>query len=370
MTLSPTIRLAKQGDAQAIAQLINQQLQPRGITAQATLKGHCLHLQLEAAGIVPPQPAVVTYLRQSLERLGAAEIRDVQITACQRGQADLGWETRLPLLPAPERRALRRRRRSGFRRCLRIWAHWQAIALGVSFVFLLVLVAMSLFLMLVASDLDWQLPEVNPRLWAIALATLFFWGLILGDAQTEVLLQRLRRAPLWKWATAVGLPLGLAFGLWLRFYGYGDVVRLVGLLPFSIDASVFFGVIMPLAAGGGGFFILGLLQWLSIWGATRRAHRWLVATTAGGAVSGLIGATGSQVFATLLLRHWRLTDLPALDIALRVLLCTLLVWFSYQAITGVTMARMLHRRPKVKVRLQQRRRSRLFAARLGGKQSS
>ncbi|NJN31887.1 MAG: hypothetical protein HC824_16745 [Synechococcales cyanobacterium RM1_1_8] len=35
MTMSATVRLAKQGDARAISQLINQQLNPRGITAKA-----------------------------------------------------------------------------------------------------------------------------------------------------------------------------------------------------------------------------------------------------------------------------------------------------------------------------------------------
>ncbi|NJK27379.1 MAG: hypothetical protein HC925_00690 [Coleofasciculaceae cyanobacterium SM2_3_26] len=42
------LTLAKQGDTQAIAALLNRQLQSKGITARATLKGCCLHVLLES----------------------------------------------------------------------------------------------------------------------------------------------------------------------------------------------------------------------------------------------------------------------------------------------------------------------------------
>lgn len=347
--MSATVRLAKQGDARAITQLINQQLQPRGITAQASREGSCLHITLESRKSVPPQQTVVGYLKQALERLSAASIDEVRISARRRGDNELGWQANIPLLPATERRALRRRRRSVFRRCFRIWAHWQAIGLGVSFVFLVVLSAVVLALMVIASDLGWDRPQLGGQVTMIAVAALFFWGLILGDAQTEVLLQRLRRAMLWKWATAVGLPLGLMTGLGVLFYGQDWVLRLVGLLPFSIDGSIFRGLIMPLAAGFSGFFVLGGLQWLSVSSRVRHSYRWLLSSALGGALSAAIGAVGSRVIAQLLMRHWNLDDVPEMGVALMVVICTFLVWFSYQAITGVTIARLLHRRPKVRL---------------------
>ncbi len=348
--MSATVRLAKQGDARAITQLINQQLEPRGIKAQASREGSCLHITLEAKQAVPPQQTVVGYLRQALERLSAASIDEARIYAKRLGDEELGWQEDIPLLPPSERRALRRRRRSVFRRCFRIWAHWQAIGLGVSFVFLVVLAAMVLALMVIASDLGWERPQLGAQVTMIAVAALFFWGLILGDAQTEVLLQRLRRAMLWKWATAIGLPLGLASGLGLLFYGQDWVLRLVGLLPFSIDGSIFLGLVMPFAAGLSGFFVLGLLQWLSIARQVKHSFRWLVSSTCGGALSAAIGASGSRLLSQMLIKHWNLADVPEMGVALVVVICTFLVWFSYQAITGVTIARMLHRRPKVRFR--------------------
>jgi hypothetical protein len=40
---------AKQGDAKAIVVLLNQKLQPKGITAKASVKHNCLHVMMESA---------------------------------------------------------------------------------------------------------------------------------------------------------------------------------------------------------------------------------------------------------------------------------------------------------------------------------
>jgi len=348
MTMSATVRLAKQGDARAITQLINQQLEPRGITAQASREGACLHILLEARKAVPPQQTVVGYLKQALERLSAVSIDEAKVYARRHGVEELGWQEDISLLPASERRALRRRRRSIFRRCFRIWAHWQAIAFGVSFVFLIVLAAIALMLMVIVGDLGREVLTFGPQVAMVAVAALFFWGLILGDAQTEVLLQRLRRATLWKWSTAIGLPMGLATGVGVWFYGQASILRLLGVLPFSLDQSVFWGLVMPFAAGFSGFFVLGLLQWLSVHRQLKQSFRWLGSATLGGALSAAIAALGSRVLAQVLMKYWNLGDADEVRVALTVVICTFLVWFSYHAITGVTIARMLHRRPMVR----------------------
>jgi hypothetical protein len=48
--------LAKQGNANAIAALMNRQLQPRGITAKAALKVGCLSVILEEIYFCDPNP--------------------------------------------------------------------------------------------------------------------------------------------------------------------------------------------------------------------------------------------------------------------------------------------------------------------------
>jgi hypothetical protein len=55
------LELAKQGDAKAIASLMNQKLQPDGISAKASQKNDCLKVVLEAAK-VPNQQALVAFV--------------------------------------------------------------------------------------------------------------------------------------------------------------------------------------------------------------------------------------------------------------------------------------------------------------------
>lgn len=55
---------AKQGDAKAIATLLNHKLQSKGITAKASVKNSCLHIMLESAK-KPAQQPLVDSLRKS-----------------------------------------------------------------------------------------------------------------------------------------------------------------------------------------------------------------------------------------------------------------------------------------------------------------
>lgn len=48
---SNLLQLAKQGDAKAIAALLNRQLQIKGITAKVFLKDNCLQFMLEASEV-------------------------------------------------------------------------------------------------------------------------------------------------------------------------------------------------------------------------------------------------------------------------------------------------------------------------------
>jgi len=79
MTQPNLLELAKQGDAQAIASLMNRQLQPKGITVKVALKDACLQIMLESAQ-VPNQQALVAFVRKGIVGLGAASIERVGVS--------------------------------------------------------------------------------------------------------------------------------------------------------------------------------------------------------------------------------------------------------------------------------------------------
>ncbi len=51
MTQPNLLELAKQGDAQAIASVINYLLKPKNITAKVVLKNNCLQVMLESVQV-------------------------------------------------------------------------------------------------------------------------------------------------------------------------------------------------------------------------------------------------------------------------------------------------------------------------------
>ena len=55
--------LARQGDPHAIADLINRNLQPKGIAAKTSIKESCLKILLEAED-VPDQKILANYIYQ------------------------------------------------------------------------------------------------------------------------------------------------------------------------------------------------------------------------------------------------------------------------------------------------------------------
>ncbi|HEY9611737.1 GUN4 domain-containing protein [Allocoleopsis sp.] len=71
-------QLAKQGNPKAIAAMLNRSLQPKGITAKASVKNGCLQLMLEAPK-VPPKQAYVDSLRKRLTNLMPAAIQKVKV---------------------------------------------------------------------------------------------------------------------------------------------------------------------------------------------------------------------------------------------------------------------------------------------------
>ena len=104
VTQQNVLELAKQGNPQAIAALMNHHLQPRGITAKATVKNGCLQIILESAQ-VPEQQAMVAFVRKGMSNLRVAFIHKVRV--CGR-QTDLGftvWVEEFNLATAKSTRA-------------------------------------------------------------------------------------------------------------------------------------------------------------------------------------------------------------------------------------------------------------------------
>ncbi|WP_375515136.1 hypothetical protein [uncultured Nostoc sp.] len=90
MTQPNILELAKQGDARAIASLMNRHLHPKGITAKVVFKDACLEVILESAQ-VPNQQTLVAFVRKGLTALGAASIEIVKVYGQQTGQEFPAW---------------------------------------------------------------------------------------------------------------------------------------------------------------------------------------------------------------------------------------------------------------------------------------
>lgn len=90
MTQPNILELAKQGDAKAIALLLNRQLQPKGITAAASLKDGCLQVMLESVE-VPSQQVMSAWVSKSIAGLGAASIEKVKVYGRQTGAKVPAW---------------------------------------------------------------------------------------------------------------------------------------------------------------------------------------------------------------------------------------------------------------------------------------
>ncbi|MGC8714692.1 MAG: hypothetical protein ACP5RH_20100, partial [Leptodesmis sp.] len=69
MAQSNLLQLAQEGDANAIAALMNASLQVIGVSARAVLRDGDLHVLLESERALAPSPAI-EFIRRGLMRLG------------------------------------------------------------------------------------------------------------------------------------------------------------------------------------------------------------------------------------------------------------------------------------------------------------
>ncbi|MEO0407818.1 MAG: hypothetical protein AAF289_10750, partial [Cyanobacteria bacterium P01_A01_bin.135] len=88
---------AKQGDAAAIAALINRHATGLGVVAHANLQQHCLHITLEGEE-PPPKLFWSHYLRRSLHRLGTPSVTCLHVHGRAYGARRAAWEETIQLL--------------------------------------------------------------------------------------------------------------------------------------------------------------------------------------------------------------------------------------------------------------------------------
>ncbi|BAY42220.1 hypothetical protein NIES2111_66160 (plasmid) [Nostoc sp. NIES-2111] len=91
------LELAKQGDPQAIATLINHQLQPKGIFAKANATKGCLQIIFEAEE-VPSQAVIANYIYTAINKLKAPSIEKVIIYGKQIGNDFPVWQQEFDFL--------------------------------------------------------------------------------------------------------------------------------------------------------------------------------------------------------------------------------------------------------------------------------
>ncbi len=89
--------LAKQGNPNAIAALMNQSLQPKGITAKIALKDGCLQVMLESAQ-VPNQTSLVPFIKKGVTSLGILSVERVKVYGKQSGEEFPAWNQEFELV--------------------------------------------------------------------------------------------------------------------------------------------------------------------------------------------------------------------------------------------------------------------------------
>ncbi|MGE5660127.1 MAG: hypothetical protein ACM37W_26355 [Actinomycetota bacterium] len=95
LTQPNVLELAKLGNPQAIAALLNHHLQRKGITVKATLKEEGLRIKVESEQVPPQQ--LVSYIHQGIATLNPQSIKTIKIYGFQAGQNLPAWKQELSL---------------------------------------------------------------------------------------------------------------------------------------------------------------------------------------------------------------------------------------------------------------------------------
>lgn len=96
MVNTNTLDLARQGNPEAIAKLMNQSLRVKHITVVASVMDDCLTL-LASAAEPPNRTFLVNFVREGMEKLNIDTIRKVRIRAFKKGDKAPSWQEVLVL---------------------------------------------------------------------------------------------------------------------------------------------------------------------------------------------------------------------------------------------------------------------------------
>jgi hypothetical protein len=97
MTRSSLLEQAREGDAAAIAALLQSSLKSQGIVVRGERESYCLRLWLTASP-APAQPTTVAYVRRAIERLQVPTLGVLQIYGEQTGFTQPAWSEEIALL--------------------------------------------------------------------------------------------------------------------------------------------------------------------------------------------------------------------------------------------------------------------------------
>lgn len=98
MGQSKILELARQGDPQAIATLMNRSLTPKGISATIQRENYCLKVELTAAE-TPDAQILVPFVRNRISSLAVQHIQKVQIYGSQTAAVAPAWMEEFDLQP-------------------------------------------------------------------------------------------------------------------------------------------------------------------------------------------------------------------------------------------------------------------------------
>lgn len=90
MTQSSLFELARNGNPQAIASLMNQVLEPKGVVAKTQLEGNCLHILFTSDHSLS-QTAIASFVQNGLNALGTKSFQTVKLYAKKLGQETPLW---------------------------------------------------------------------------------------------------------------------------------------------------------------------------------------------------------------------------------------------------------------------------------------
>jgi len=95
-----TLLQARQGNLEAIARLLNQALNPRGIEARVYPESDGIQVLLESTA-VPPQGEMVDFIQKGMSQLAVPNLRRVRIVGNQLGHSEYDWQEAIALNPMP-----------------------------------------------------------------------------------------------------------------------------------------------------------------------------------------------------------------------------------------------------------------------------